>query len=513
VRETNDLQTTITCSPVNRTDQVLSLELSLRMTMPMPHQDEHLPDQIEALVHHAGLEVQRRLFRALIEKADQELILQRRHGKGGDGIQRRGTRPYTFKTTFGEVTVRRCRISHNRDGTIEVPSAVAWNTSHQLMITGNLRDAVCDQMGDQSARESRADVCQYAGDEDLLGPSTIIDIVHREGEQLIVAQRERARAILADAPEAQLALLGPAVADRDVVTGLVDDEPPFDDSEGARAEWEQVRAEWIATGFAGCEPASPVAKDDPRAVDEGFVIVEPDEVKTKAQWSSGRKEVWTYTAVVLVAGLRYAFAEATAEGLWLQVSASLLELGVVGGERRLLVLGDGAAWIRTWFEGLGIGSKAMVLCWWHLRKRCYESMSSAGGPKDRRRGFEKDLLGRLWTGEVEAAIGLLRGALGWVRNPAAVEELIGYLEKRRAYIPDYEQRQQAGLWIASTRVEKFNDWAVSARCKHRGMSWSPQGVQALAALEAARRNGELDEWRRVRTLPERPLPELIRQAA
>jgi hypothetical protein len=248
-------------------------------------------------------------------------------------------------------------------------------------------------------------------------------------------------------------------------------------------------------------------------VDEGFVIVEPDEVKTKAQPSTGRKEVWTYTAVVLVAGLRYAFAEATAEGLWRQVSALLLELGVLRGERRLLVLGDGAAWIRTWFEGLGISSKAMILCWWHLRKRCYESMSSAGGPKDRRRRFEKELLGQLWKGEVDAAIALLRAASEWVRNPASVEELIGYLEKRRAYIPDYEQRQRAGLWIASTRVEKYNDWAVSARCKHQGMSWSPQGVLALAALEAARRNGELDEWRRDRALPERRLPEPERKAA
>ena len=91
------------------------------------------------------------------------------------------------------------------------------------------------------------------------------------------------------------------------------------------------QAEWIATGFPGCEPAFPVAKDQPRAVDEGFVIVEPDEVKTKAQPSTGRKEVWTYTAVVLVAGLRYAFAEATAAGLWLQVSALLLQLGVLSG--------------------------------------------------------------------------------------------------------------------------------------------------------------------------------------
>src|ERR1700730_11143381 len=107
------------------------------MTLPIPPQDEHLPDQIEAYVHQAGLELQRRLFQVLIEKADQELGLQQRRGKGGAGIQRRGTRPFTFKTTIGEITVQRSRILHKKDGTIEVPSAVAWDTSHQLMITQN----------------------------------------------------------------------------------------------------------------------------------------------------------------------------------------------------------------------------------------------------------------------------------------------------------------------------------------------------------------------------------------
>ena len=132
MRATDGLQTTITLGPVNGIDQAFSLELSLEMSLPMPPQDEHLPDQIEAFVHQAGLEVQRRLFQVLIEKADQELVLQHRHGKGGAGIQRRGTRPFTFKTIFGEVTVQRSRISHKHDGTIEIPSATAWNTSHQL---------------------------------------------------------------------------------------------------------------------------------------------------------------------------------------------------------------------------------------------------------------------------------------------------------------------------------------------------------------------------------------------
>ena len=513
MRATDGLQTTIAISPVNCSGQTLTLELQLQMSLPMPDQDEHLPDQIETCVHQAGLELQRRLFQVLIEKADQESVLQRRHGKHDAGIQLRGTRPFTFKTIFGEVTVQRSRISHNHDGSMEIPSASAWETPHQLMITQNLRDAVCDQMGDQSASKSRADVCQDAGDENLLGRSTIIDIVHQAGEQLIDANRARAQAILADASEAELAMLGPAAANPNAVTGFIDDDPPWDDSQEAQIEWEQTQAEWIATGFPGCEPAIPVANDEPRAVDEGFVIVEPDEVKTKAQPSTGRKEIWTYTAMVLVAGLQYAFAAATAEGLWLQVSALLLELGVLRGERRLLVLGDGAAWIRTWFESLGISSKAMILCWWHLRKRCYEQMSLAGGPKDRRRAFGKELLGQLWKGDVDAAIQLLRAALAWVRNPGSVEELIGYLEKRRAYIPDYEQRHRAGLWIASTRVEKYNDWGVSARCKHQGMSWSPQGVLALAVLEAARRNGELEGWRRDRALPEQALPEPLRNAA
>src|SRR3954470_14022418 len=89
-----------------------------------------------------------RLFRTPIEKADRELVLSRRHGKAGRGIQRRGARPFTFKTTFGEVTVRRSRISPNHDGSIETPSASAWHTPHQLAITRDLRDAACDRMGD-----------------------------------------------------------------------------------------------------------------------------------------------------------------------------------------------------------------------------------------------------------------------------------------------------------------------------------------------------------------------------
>jgi hypothetical protein len=512
VRDTDGLQATITLGPVNRVGQDLSACLEMIISLPMPDQDEHLPETIEANVHAAGLEVQRQLFRALIEKADRELVLNGRDGKAAEGIQRRGTRPFTFKTLFGAVTVQRCRISHQHDGTTEIPSAAAWGTPHQLAITGNLRDAVCDQMCEHSSGASLEEIGTRAGDPDLLGRSTVIEIVHDQGGRLIAAQRHRARAVLDAASDVERAALGSSLAEdpEGMPADEPDDDPPLDPED---PNWQQAPPPaWVVTGFPGCDPSPPVPRAEPRAVDEAVVIVEPDEVKTKAQSSTGRKEIWTYTAVVLVAGLRYALADATTEGLWLQVAALLVELEVLCGGRRLLVLGDGASWIRTWFESLAIDPKAMIVCWWHLRKRCYECLSSAGGAKDRRQVLSKSLLDRLWEGKVDEAIAVLREAAVWVRNPKALEDLIGYLEKRRAYIPDYGERQRVGLWIASTRVEKFNDWAVSGRCKHQGMSWTSPGVVALAALEAARENSELDAWRRDGVLPARRLPDPVRMA-
>ena len=134
-----------------------------------------------------------RLFRALIEKADQELVLQNRRGKAGAGTRAggRGRSPSRRPSARSPSSGRGSATSTT------TPSRSPWpgprKTSHQLHITRNLRDAVCDQFSDRSAGESRAEACRGAGDEDLLGRSTVIDIVHQEGEQLIRDMRARPR--------------------------------------------------------------------------------------------------------------------------------------------------------------------------------------------------------------------------------------------------------------------------------------------------------------------------------
>ena len=61
---------------------------------------------------------------------------------------------------------------------------------------------------------------------------------------------------------------------------------------------------------------------------------------------------------------------------------------------------------------------------------------------------------------------------------------MGYLEKNRTTIIDYDRRQKTGKVIGSGRMEKQNDVVVAQRQKRKGMSWSKQGSLSLALVTA-----------------------------
>ena len=183
----------------------------LEWSLPLPTHDQNLPHRLEQQVETVGQALKRQLFRLLLECADADAVLEARDGKEGQGIQSRGTRPYPFKTRFGTVTIDRRRVSQRSDQQMTVPSAQAWQTPPRLCITQGLRDEVCDAMRDLSVRHTHELLDVQAAEEDLLSDATIVGIVHREGEQLLAALRQRAQGVLARYPEAGVRLL--AVAD------------------------------------------------------------------------------------------------------------------------------------------------------------------------------------------------------------------------------------------------------------------------------------------------------------
>jgi hypothetical protein len=507
MRTSTKHQPTIRLHEVKVQGRRIHLRAELELDLPLPAQDEHLPASLEQAVEDAGQRLKRLLFRQAIEQADLQLLLRRLRGKAGETLRRRGRAPYTFKTVFGTVRVCRARLEDKGTGATHQPAASAWQTPQQVCITPGLRHAAADALLTQSAQSALDAVAAAAGEPDLLCKAELLKVVRQQGEELRQASARRAEAALAEQPQAGellLPVVAPPGPEELAATAEEAAEPQAEGEPGGEAEGPE-----LPLGFPGSEvTAAAVASHEPRRVDDGWVVVQPDGVITHAQARTGQKRLETYTAVVLLAGLSWHFAARSPQELITEVAGLLAALGVAQGKRKVLFLADGARWIREWFEGLAVKDKAMLLCWYHLVKRTQQLLSLACRGRQHRREVEGPVLAHLWHGRPDEAVKLLREARGQMKKPESLDELVGYLEARKPYLPDYAARKAAGLWIASNRVEKFNDQAISARCKHQGMAWTPQGVEALARLQAADRNGELSHFRKRGELPAWQDPQL-----
>jgi hypothetical protein len=148
------------------------------------------------------------------------------------------------------------------------------------------------------------------------------------------------------------------------------------------------------------------------------------------------------------------------------------------------------------------GHVHLILDWYHLDKKCKEQLSLAMKGRDLRNTALERLRPLLWHGLTNRAIQCLQQlAPETIKWEEARDRLIASLERNKPYIPCYAVRQALGLRSSSNRGEKANDLVVSQRQKHNGMSWSPEGSVALAAVTALVRNQGQDTWFDQKTVP------------
>jgi len=152
----------------------------------------------------------------------------------------------------------------------------------------------------------------------------------------------------------------------------------------------------------------------------------------------------------------------------------------------LVALTDGAKTIRADLLALFGENIRVILDWYHLKTRVYQQLSMVAHGKKEREGWQNQLLPLLWRGLVKESLEFLGGLKA--RNASALSDLVGYLEKHRSEIIDYEVRQKAGKPIGSGRMEKGVDQVIGRRQKGKGMSWTKVGSRALALLTCAELN-------------------------
>lgn len=172
-------------------------------------------------------------------------------------------------------------------------------------------------------------------------------------------------------------------------------------------------------------------------------------------------------------------------------------------DSRLIFFSDGATCIfdaiRLYFS---FREYTVILDWFHLKKKCdqYLSMGIKGSKKEKNEIKDK-LVSILWSGNVGKAIQYIKAINKKnVKNKEQLDMLVGYMERKKTYIPCYAMRKKFGLRNSSNPVEKDNDRVVAVRQKNNGMSWSEVGSNALAIITAADIGNELYTWIFKRTI-------------
>ena len=229
------------------------------------------------------------------------------------------------------------------------------------------------------------------------------------------------------------------------------------------------------------------------------VLVSTDEVLTRKLARRRFNELRT-ARVTTTQGARY--LSGTGDHF---LTLLLVMVLLCAGRQRLVVLvADGARWIRAWFAALQTvwARSSMILDWFHLRKRCAELGSMICSGRKAKAALLGPLYRELWQGQVDAAIARLEAYRPQARNLERLDELIQYLQARQPYIPNYRQRRRDRQYIGSGQAEKANDLIVAQRQKGAGMHWSVETSDALAALRTLMLNAGWDRyWRHRQVLP------------
>lgn len=160
----------------------------------------------------------------------------------------------------------------------------------------------------------------------------------------------------------------------------------------------------------------------------------------------------------------------------------LREYGNRASALPIVALSDGARQLKKESKEVFGESVTHILDWYHLEEKVYQLMTQIAPNKRVKMEYNELIIKALWKGESDKAINHLQEIEA--KNVSKQSELLGYLEKNKAYIIDYERRRLANKVIGSGRMEKQNDVMVSQRQKRKGMSWSKNGSLSLALVTA-----------------------------
>jgi hypothetical protein len=167
------------------------------------------------------------------------------------------------------------------------------------------------------------------------------------------------------------------------------------------------------------------------------------------------------------------------------------------GRKRRVCLMDGDPWLWGWALKMLVGF-VFIIDIFHVLEYLWKAayvFYREGSPEAE--AFVYQRLRMLLEGKVGYVIGGLKEMRTKHRlrgkKRKALEQVIGYLERYRAYMK-YDEYLAAGLPIGSGAVEGACRHLVADRMEGSGMRWTQGGAEAVLKLRAVYLNGDWDRF-------------------
>jgi hypothetical protein len=474
---------------VDDEDQVLSeSNMSFQMLDVDSIPREERLDQLESDTLDKGHEIMRLMFLSQCQLADQQLAEKRQHSDADCHVQLDGDAPLKIASRLGILHLPRqvCYCETCNQHFIPLND---WLPEHGGMITTRgLQEWACLLPQELPFSTAGRLLGWVAKEPAVLSQTQLRTLVREHGGIARQAEASEVSELSAsgdlsektpkllplDTPRRHPAWPGEL---HDAVEQALAEESATPPEGISQNDWDRVTA--FQKQARDEVEASDLARLGPK-VDDNQVAGFVDSIQVRRPEKRRFHELRT-AKVVTSKGYRYVSGtDATFPGyLLLLIRLCLPEGGF------LTLLADGAHWIREFYTEClcYIEYAELMLDWYHLAKKCKDLCCMIAKGREAKDALLSSLKRKLWYGKVADALSLLEAYRPQTRNEKRLYELIGYLRKHQAEIPDYNERRIHCQFNGSGHVEKANDLLVARRQKHQGMHWSLDTSDSLCALK------------------------------
>jgi hypothetical protein len=462
-------------------------------------------DDLETQTHPIGNRILCQVLQAQWDLIDAQLTEHYLPQMAPAKVQRDGQEPLKVASRFGLVHLSRQVCSQPDTAGHTMPSNAVLPVHHGMLITRGVQEWACLLSQDVSFATAARLLGWQAKAADLLSDTTLRRLVRKHGQIVREAEQAEITELARQGDPTRTLVVVPHHAPRQrpgwptelnaaVEEALAADQvcPP----DGVSwADWARVQA---VRRTEGSRTVAELRYLGPElALNEVLLVV--DEVLTR---QAAPHHFWELRTARLATAEGYRYVTGSGPA-FLQQLLSIVCLAV-GPQHALLLIADGARWIRTFFTDMlaHLTPKQLILDWYHLHRKCRTYCRRLAVDPIAQTELLRRVSRRLWQGKVTSALWLLERYRSKSQDTETLDSFIAYLQSRRAWIPNYRQRRMDRRFIGSGHVEKANDLLVAKRQKIPGMQWSLPTSDALAALRTLSLNAGWDRyWELGQVLP------------